>query len=187
VPAYAVLNLHTSYQVTGNIEVFGVINDALNQHYSVAGTFFDTGGFANVGGGAPLMALNDPRTSLPGMRVCGQCGREGHVLSRVEIDVGSDKQPSREVWATIPPTRLLTSPNVTASRMSRRRWQPSSKCQVALEPEFGHAPPRTRRVQPTPAARHRAGDLVCQEPKTTLFVAATQRVASSNLAGERKT
>jgi iron complex outermembrane recepter protein len=31
VPAYAVLNLHTSYQVTANVEVFALINNALNQ------------------------------------------------------------------------------------------------------------------------------------------------------------
>ncbi len=47
VPAYAVLNLHTSYQLTPNVELFGLINNALNQHYYVAGTFVDTGGFTS--------------------------------------------------------------------------------------------------------------------------------------------
>jgi iron complex outermembrane receptor protein len=74
VPAYAVLNLHTSYQLTPNVEVFGLVNNALNQHYYVAGTFFNTGGFANVGGGAPLMALNDARTFLPGMPFAAYAG-----------------------------------------------------------------------------------------------------------------
>jgi outer membrane receptor protein involved in Fe transport len=39
VPAYATLNLHTSYQLTPNVELFGMINNVLNQHYYVAGTF----------------------------------------------------------------------------------------------------------------------------------------------------
>ena len=69
VPAYAVLNLHTSYQVTKNIEVFGLINNALNQHYYLAGTFTDTGGFtpANNKNSNTLGTLNDPRAFLPGM------------------------------------------------------------------------------------------------------------------------
>ena len=45
VPAYAVVNLHTSYQVTPNIELFGLINNVFNQHYYLGGTFFQTGGF----------------------------------------------------------------------------------------------------------------------------------------------
>jgi iron complex outermembrane recepter protein len=43
VPAYAVLNLHTSYQLTPNVELFGLVNNALNQHYYAQGTFFDIG------------------------------------------------------------------------------------------------------------------------------------------------
>ena len=74
VPAYAVLNLHASYQVTPNVEVFGVINNALNQHYYVAGTFFDTGGFTSASSAPNFMALNDPRTFLPGMPFAAYAG-----------------------------------------------------------------------------------------------------------------
>jgi iron complex outermembrane receptor protein len=74
VPAYAVLNLHTSYQVTPNIEVFGLINNALNQHYYVAGTFFDTSGFTSAGSAPNFLALNDPRTFLPGMPFAAYAG-----------------------------------------------------------------------------------------------------------------
>jgi iron complex outermembrane receptor protein len=74
VPAYAVLNLHTSYQVTPNVEVFGLINNALNQHYYVAGTFFNTAGFTSAGGAPNFLALNDPRTFLPGMPFAAYAG-----------------------------------------------------------------------------------------------------------------
>lgn len=68
VPAYWVVNMHTTYQVTKNIELFGLVQNLFDQHYYSAGAFFETGGFTNVGGGANLYAnLTDPRTFLPGM------------------------------------------------------------------------------------------------------------------------
>jgi iron complex outermembrane receptor protein len=69
VPAYAVLNLHTSYQVTPNIELFGLINNVLNQQYYYGGSFFQTGGFASTTRGVTnlLATLTDPRTFVPGM------------------------------------------------------------------------------------------------------------------------
>ncbi|MBO0753456.1 MAG: TonB-dependent receptor, partial [Bradyrhizobiaceae bacterium] len=76
VGAYAVLNLHTSYQLTPNVEVFGLINNALNQHYYVAGTFVDTGGFTPAVNNSPstLGALNDPRTFVPGIPFAAYAG-----------------------------------------------------------------------------------------------------------------
>ena len=68
VPAYWVVNLHTSYQMTKNVEVFGLVQNLFNQHYYSAGTFFDAGGYNNSTPGGPnLMMFNDPRTFLPGM------------------------------------------------------------------------------------------------------------------------
>ena len=76
VPAYAVVNLHSSYQVTPNIEIFGLINNVFNQHYYSGGTFFQTGGFASATTGVPnLMAqLTDPRTFVPGMPLAAYAG-----------------------------------------------------------------------------------------------------------------
>jgi iron complex outermembrane recepter protein len=76
VPAYTVLNLHTSYQITPNIEVFGLINNVLNQHYYLGGTFFETGGFASTTRGVPnlMAALTDPRTFVPGMPLAAYAG-----------------------------------------------------------------------------------------------------------------
>jgi len=67
VPAYWVVNLHTSYEVTKNIEVFGLVQNLFNQKYYSAGTVFDPGGFNNSTlGNANIFALNDPRSMLPG-------------------------------------------------------------------------------------------------------------------------
>ena len=75
VPAYAVVNLHTSYQVTKNVELFGLINNLFNRHYYAAGTFFDAGGFnSNTFGATNFLVLNDPRTFLPGMPFAAYAG-----------------------------------------------------------------------------------------------------------------
>jgi iron complex outermembrane receptor protein len=75
VSAYAVVNLHTSYRITPNIEVFGLINNVFNQHYYLGGTFFETGGFTSAGGAPNLMAqLSDPRTFVPGMPLAAYAG-----------------------------------------------------------------------------------------------------------------
>jgi iron complex outermembrane recepter protein len=67
-PAYAVLNLHTSYQLTPNVELFGLINNALDQHYYLYGTFTDPGGFtaANLTNTNTLGVLTDNRAFVPG-------------------------------------------------------------------------------------------------------------------------
>jgi iron complex outermembrane receptor protein len=70
VPAYWVVNLHTSYKVTKNIEVFGLVQNLFNQHYYAAGTFFDRQAI-------PFLALNDPRTFLPGAPLAAYAGIRG--------------------------------------------------------------------------------------------------------------
>ncbi len=75
VPAYWVMNLHTSYQVTKNVEVFGLVQNLFNQRYYSAGTFFSTAGFNNsTPGGTNLFTFNDPRTFLPGMPLAAYAG-----------------------------------------------------------------------------------------------------------------
>lgn len=75
VPAYWVVNLHSSYQVTKNVEVFGLVQNLFNQRYYAAGTFLSTAGFNNsTPGGANLFAFNDSRTFLPGMPLAAYGG-----------------------------------------------------------------------------------------------------------------
>jgi iron complex outermembrane receptor protein len=75
VPAYWVVNMHTSYQITKNVQAFGLVQNLFNQHYYSAGTFFNTGGFNNSTLGGPnLMTFNDPRTFVPGMPLAVYAG-----------------------------------------------------------------------------------------------------------------
>ena len=69
-PAYWVVNLHSSYKITENIEVFGLVRNLFNQHYAVLGTFFDVASY-------PYLNLTDPRTFIPGIPFAGYLGVRG--------------------------------------------------------------------------------------------------------------
>jgi iron complex outermembrane recepter protein len=70
VPAYWVVNLHSSYQVSKNVELFGLVRNLFNQRYFTQGTFFQTGSF-------PYLNLTDPRTFLPGAPLAVYAGIRG--------------------------------------------------------------------------------------------------------------
>jgi len=70
VPAYWVVNLHSSYKVSEHVEVFGLVQNLFDQHYFVSGTFFDTASF-------PYLNLTDPRTFLPGKPLAAYVGVRG--------------------------------------------------------------------------------------------------------------
>jgi iron complex outermembrane receptor protein len=67
VPAYWVVNLHSSYQVTKNVEAFGLVRNLFDRHYLTYGTFFQTDSL-------PYLNLTDPRTFLPGMPLAAYAG-----------------------------------------------------------------------------------------------------------------
>jgi iron complex outermembrane recepter protein len=67
VPAYWVVNLHSSYKINKNVEVYGVVQNLFNQHYYAAGTFFNTQGIS-------FLTFNDPRTFIPGMPLAAYAG-----------------------------------------------------------------------------------------------------------------
>jgi iron complex outermembrane receptor protein len=70
VPAYWTVNLHSSYQLTKNVELFGLVRNLFDQHYYVYGTFFETDSF-------PYLNLTDPRTFVPGMPLAAYGGVRG--------------------------------------------------------------------------------------------------------------
>jgi iron complex outermembrane recepter protein len=63
-PGYWVVNLQTTYQLTRQIQLFGLINNLFNRRYALFGTFFDPTDVANVKG-LPTV-LTDPRTEVLG-------------------------------------------------------------------------------------------------------------------------
>ncbi|MCJ2059596.1 TonB-dependent receptor [Methylobacterium sp. J-048] len=56
-PAYYVMNLTTKYQLTKNLEIFGLITNLTNNRYTTFGTFAETGAVAGN------LSINDPRTT----------------------------------------------------------------------------------------------------------------------------
>lgn len=62
-PSYTVFNLHTSYQVTRNFQLYGKIDNIFDNRYATYGQFFDTGALPNfTNGGNPF---TDPRSLSP--------------------------------------------------------------------------------------------------------------------------
>jgi len=62
-PGYWLVNLHASYQVTNNVQLFGLINNLFNKRYALFGTYFDPTSVANVQ--LPIV-LTDHRTEVLG-------------------------------------------------------------------------------------------------------------------------
>jgi iron complex outermembrane receptor protein len=61
VPAYWTTNLHTSYQITKEAQVFALVTNLFNQRYYTYGTYFQLDGVAK----AVSFAFSDPRTVTP--------------------------------------------------------------------------------------------------------------------------
>jgi iron complex outermembrane recepter protein len=55
-PGYATVNVHTSYDVTKNVQLYGIFTNIFDKHYATYGTYFDT---------ASLSGFSDPRTIVP--------------------------------------------------------------------------------------------------------------------------
>jgi len=69
-PAYFVLNLHTSYQLTPHLELFGLIENAFNTTYYTFGTFSPTSSVPIVQ--AP--GATNPRSYSPAAPIAGTVG-----------------------------------------------------------------------------------------------------------------
>ncbi|WP_456621014.1 MULTISPECIES: TonB-dependent receptor [unclassified Bradyrhizobium] len=62
-PSYTVFNLHTSYQVTKNVQLYGRVDNIFDRRYATYGQFFDRGALPNfTNGGAEF---TDPRSLSP--------------------------------------------------------------------------------------------------------------------------
>jgi len=64
-PGYAIANLHGSYQIDRNWQVYGKIVNLLNNHYATYGVFFDTTQMPNFASGG--VAFTDPRSITPAL------------------------------------------------------------------------------------------------------------------------
>ena len=62
-PGYWLVNLHASYQVTEQVQLFGLVNNLFDKRYALFGAYFDPEAVENVG--LPVV-LNDRRTEVLG-------------------------------------------------------------------------------------------------------------------------
>jgi iron complex outermembrane receptor protein len=69
-PAYWVTNLHTSYDLSKNVRIFGLVNNVFNRTYYPYGTYFDPQSVLN----ALPTALTDQRTLTPGQPLSAYIG-----------------------------------------------------------------------------------------------------------------
>ena len=69
-PAYFVLNFHTSYQLTPNLQLFGLLQNAFNTTYYTFGTFSPTSSVFL----AQAPGATNPRSYSPGAPIAGTVG-----------------------------------------------------------------------------------------------------------------
>jgi len=71
-PGWWRLNLNTSYDVTDNIQIYGLINNVLDKRYGIFGNFFDTEEGSEASGGT--IDFTNPRTIVPASPVAAYGG-----------------------------------------------------------------------------------------------------------------
>jgi iron complex outermembrane recepter protein len=86
VPAYWVVNLHSSYKISDNLEVFGLVRNLFNQHYYTFGTLTDVTEFG-------YLNLTDDRTFLPGMPFAAYLGLRGTLPSSAPVFATDTSRP----------------------------------------------------------------------------------------------
>ena len=64
-PSYAVFNLHASYQIDKNFQIYARADNIFDNRYATYGTFFDTGKFPI----SPMAATSSPTRVRSARRV----------------------------------------------------------------------------------------------------------------------
>lgn len=63
-PGYWLVNLRTTYQVTENVQIFGLVNNLFNESYATYGTYFE----------ADYLGLSNPQMQTPGQPISAYAG-----------------------------------------------------------------------------------------------------------------
>lgn len=63
-PGYWITNIRTTYQVTPNVQIFGLINNLFNESYATYGTYFE----------ADYLGLGNPQMQTPGQPISAYAG-----------------------------------------------------------------------------------------------------------------
>ena len=78
-PSYAVFNLHASYQIDKNFQIYARADNIFDNHYASYGTFFDTTALPNFANGGAQ--FTDPRSLSPARPRAFLCRPEGYFLA----------------------------------------------------------------------------------------------------------
>jgi outer membrane receptor protein involved in Fe transport len=75
---YTRVDLHTSYDVTKNVQVYGLIKNLFDQRYGLYGTYFETDEVSEINKQLNGFPLEDPRTISPSMPFAAYGGVKIH-------------------------------------------------------------------------------------------------------------
>ena len=62
---YAKVNLHTYYDVTDHVQIYGLVDNLFDVHYGVYGTYFDFNDTNDSGAAVGSIVFSNPQTILP--------------------------------------------------------------------------------------------------------------------------
>jgi iron complex outermembrane receptor protein len=68
-PGYATVSINGAYKLMNNVEVFGMVNNLLNQHYYAYGTYFDTASLYQAFTNPEMMVPGQPLSVYGGVKV----------------------------------------------------------------------------------------------------------------------
>ena len=64
---YTRVDLNTSYDITDNVQVYGLVKNLFNSKYGLYGTYFEADEVSDIDQGLGGPGLSDPRTISPSM------------------------------------------------------------------------------------------------------------------------
>ncbi len=137
-PGYAVFNLHASYQIDKNFQIYAKADNIFDNRYATYGTFFDTGQVPNfANGGAPF---TEPAIAQPGTAARPLCRHEDHVLRLAHARVsppGCCGGPGSRGRDRRRGSRRTETPRCSRARRPAKSSSPAHRAQSGSVPSHG--------------------------------------------------
>ena len=72
-PGYVRIDLRSSWDATQSVQLYGIVQNVLNQHYGLSATYFNLA-TANAASAATGTTFSDPRTITPAAPLAAYAG-----------------------------------------------------------------------------------------------------------------